>query len=93
MTRKEKIELLNRLLEIEEKNDIGNLTRAERGEFQQWVKALEQELNTEHWINDKCSACGKGIEDLIVSPEWYRNEEPNFCPFCGVPVDSQEGKE
>lgn len=43
MTREEKINLLNKLLEIEEKNDIGNLTRAERGEFQQWVKALEQE--------------------------------------------------
>ena len=35
------------------------------------------------WIDDKCSVCGKGIEDLIASPEWYRNEEPNFCPFCG----------
>jgi hypothetical protein len=43
MTREEKIELLNRLLEVEEKNDIGNLTRAERREFQQWVEALEQE--------------------------------------------------
>lgn len=43
MTREEKINLLNGLLEYEEKNDIGNLTRAERGEFQQWVKALEQE--------------------------------------------------
>ncbi len=44
MTREEKINLLNKLLEIEEKNDIGNLTRAERGEFQQWVnKTLEQE--------------------------------------------------
>ena len=44
MTREEKVNLLNTLLEIEEKNDIGNLTRAERGEFQQWVnKFLEQE--------------------------------------------------
>ena len=44
MTREEKIELLNKLLEIEGKNDIGNLTRAERGEFQQWINdAIEQE--------------------------------------------------
>lgn len=43
MTKAEKIELLDKLLEIEEKNDIGNLTRAERGEFQRWVKGLEQE--------------------------------------------------
>lgn len=43
MTREEKVNLLNELLEIEEKNDIGNLTTAERREFQQWVEALEQE--------------------------------------------------
>lgn len=43
MTREEKINLLNKLLEIEEKLDIGNLTRAEKGEFRQWVETLEQE--------------------------------------------------
>lgn len=43
------------------------------------------------WIDDKRSVCGKGIEDLISSPEWYRNEEPNYCPFCGLKlVDSKE---
>lgn len=47
-----------------------------------------------HWIDDKCSVCGKGTEDLISSLEWYRNEEPNFCPFCGVNlVDSQESED
>ena len=44
MTREEKSNLLNELLKYEENNDIGNLTRAERREFQQWIsKALEQE--------------------------------------------------
>ena len=43
MTREEKLELLNRLLEIEEKNDIGNLTRTDRREFQEWARTLEQE--------------------------------------------------
>ena len=43
MTREEKVNLLNTLLEIEEKNDIGNLTRTDRREFQQWVEDLEQE--------------------------------------------------
>lgn len=52
------------------------------------------EPKTGHWIDDKCSACGKGIEDLIASPEWYRNEKPNFCPFCGLKlVDSQESED
>ena len=43
MTREEKVNLLNELLEIEEKNDIGNLTSTDRREFQQWVEDLEQE--------------------------------------------------
>ena len=39
-----------------------------------------------YWINDRCSECGKGIDDLIDSREWYENELPNFCPFCGIPI-------
>lgn len=39
---------------------------------------------TGYWIDDKCSVCGKGTEDLISSSEWYKNEEPKFCPFCGI---------
>ena len=50
--------------------------------------------NIGYWIDDHCSVCGKGIEDLIDSHEWYRNEEPNFCPFCGVKlIDLQESEE
>ena len=52
------------------------------------------EQKTGRWIDDKCSVCGKGTEDLISSREWYRNEEPNFCPFCGLKlVDPQESEE
>ena len=36
------------------------------------------------WIDNKCSVCGKGIENLIESREWYENEKPNYCPFCGI---------
>ena len=42
---------------------------------------------TGQWIDDKCSVCGKGIENLIDSREWYRNEEPKFCPFCGIKME------
>lgn len=42
------------------------------------------------WIDNKCSICGKGIEDLISSSEWYINEEPNFCPFCGIKMEVEE---
>ena len=47
-------------------------------------KLVSQEPKTGRWIDDKCSVCGKGTEDLISSREWYKNEEPNFCPFCGA---------
>ena len=53
----------------------------------------KQKTKTGHWIDDKCSVCGKGIENLIDSREWYRNEQPNFCPFCGLKLaDSQESE-
>lgn len=56
------------------------------------ITPLEPKIG--HWIDDKCSVCGKGIEDLIDSREWYRNEEPKFCPFCGIKlIDSQVGDE
>ena len=40
LTEEEKVNLLKELLEIEEKNDIGNLTSKARREFQQWVEDL-----------------------------------------------------
>lgn len=60
------------------------------GDYEIVKKYEEQEPKTGRWIDDKCSVCGKGIEDLISSPEWYRNEEPNFCPFCGVKIESED---
>ena len=55
-------------------------------------KGCEYFSEVGRWIDDKCSICGKGTEDLISSREWYRNEEPNFCPFCGVKIESQESE-
>ncbi len=60
MTRIEKMELLNKLLELEEKNDIGNLTSSDRAEFQMWVKgALEQESCENKEIYNKGYADGQ----------------------------------
>ena len=50
------------------------------------LPSVTPQQKTEHWIDDKCSACGKGIEDLIESSEWYRNESPKYCPFCGTKI-------
>ena len=73
MTREEKINFLNELLDYEEKNDIGLLTRVERREFQQWIsEALEQKS-----ILDKIRA---EIEDL---DRFYDNDyfSTNNCPM------------
>ena len=57
-------------------------------------KVIMPQPKTGQWIEDKCSACGKGVEDLIESSEWYRNENPKYCPFCGLKlVNSQESEE
>lgn len=59
------------------------------------IKSESEELTIKpqqkigRWIDDKCSICGKGIEDLIESYEWYRAEDPNFCPFCGVKLQAE----
>ena len=66
MTRQEKINLVEELLKLEEKNDIGNLTRAERAEFQEWVRNREQK------------AYERGFDDVEVGTydvedhEWER---------------------
>lgn len=60
MTREEKTNLLKELLNYEENNDIGNLTRAERREFQQWVEELEQEP-----VLDKVKQAREEIENEI----------------------------
>lgn len=57
------------------------------GDYEKETAAmLIEAFKNSKWIDNKCSACGKGIEDLIDSREWYENEKPNYCPFCGKPV-------
>ncbi len=93
MTRQKKVNLLNELLEIEEKNDIGNLTSTDRREFQQWVEELEQEPKRQigKWLSDleifgygkddyHCSVCGRGIH--LNRPAEYLTDYP-FC-HCGT---------
>lgn len=56
-----------------------NLLRTVAVEFPEPPKEDDAE-----WIDNKCSVCGKGIENLIESSEWYENEKPNYYPFCGI---------
>jgi rubrerythrin len=88
MTREEKINLLNKLLEIEEKLDIGNLTRAEKGEFRQWVETLRQKPRTGKWI-EHFDEIGKWYECDQCHTDW--GGAVNFCPNCGAKMAEQEG--
>lgn len=53
MTREEKIALLDELLKIEERNDIGTLTSKERAEFQEWVRVDFEKIRSD--IDDAIS--------------------------------------
>ena len=69
MTREEKVNLLNELLEIEEKNDIGNLTTTDRREFQQWVEDLETvPTNLQDWLStfntESATECFTAVQRL-----------------------------
>ena len=55
-----------------------------------YYDAMQRLVKSAEWVDDKCSACGKGIEDLIESSEWYRNESPKYCPFCGLKIAEVE---
>jgi len=95
MTREEKSNLLNELLEYEENNDIGNLTRAERQEFQQWIsKALEHDPKTGHWIwtledwnKWECSECG-----FTKRTDTHVDIGYQYCPKCGCYMESEVGQ-
>lgn len=99
MTREEKVNLLNVLLEIEEKNDIGNLTSTDRREFQQWVEDLEQEPKTGRWVIKAegfppepitvCSECGFD-KDYSIRPKYFHRIK--YCPNCGAKMESEDKK-
>ena len=62
---------------------VKNLTIVPLDTVLEWYSESKHLGNAE-WADNKCSNCGKGIEDLIYSREWYENEKPNYCPFCGT---------
>ena len=53
---------------------------------------IEADKESAEWVDDKCSVCGKGIEDLIESSDWYWNENPKYCPFCGIKIQPYKGR-
>ena len=101
ISRQAVLDKLNRLIEVErlQGTDEMGYGRERVSAYECMIHSIESEYlypniqpqpKTGHWIDDKCSVCGKGIEDLVDSREWYRNEEPNFCPFCGIKLVEQQ---
>ena len=62
----------------------------EHARNQGYYDAMQRLVKSAEWVDDKCSSCGKGIEDLIESSEWYWNESPKYCPFCGIKIAEVE---
>jgi rubrerythrin len=67
-----------------------NASALEKAYNSGYYDAMQRLVKSAEWVDDKCSACGKGIEDLIESSEWYRNESPKYCPFCGLKIAEVE---
>ena len=44
---------------------------------------------TERTITADCSNCESSFE-LFYSEEFVSDETPNFCPFCGEPIEDLE---
>lgn len=39
------------------------------------------------WKQEKCTNCGKSLEDLFEGEFYYDCEEIHFCPNCGAQMD------
>ena len=93
--RKEKIiELLEKLLDMEEKQNIGGLTAQERKEFQQEVKkTMNKQVPQSPVTNDEegkirvyCPRCGNDLGSV----NWLNYfGQPSYCDECGQLVDKK----
>lgn len=59
--------------------------------IREWMKIIaEQELKTGHWINHKdehqCSRCH---ETVIADPNVWEEYSYDYCPNCGVKMESE----
>lgn len=76
MTKERAKELLNKLLELEEKNNIGNLTTRERREFQSIV---------EDWVDETCMHVEAPQGVLVV-------EKCDATDFTSVMISLDKGE-
>lgn len=93
--KKEKIfELIEKLMDMEEKQNIGSLTAQERNEFQQEVKKTMNKQVPQNPVSDgsdesdyvRCPACGK-ILGSNESLSYFG--QPSYCDECGQLLDKK----
>lgn len=41
------------------------------------------------WEHDRCTECGKSLEDLFSGEFYYDAEEVKFCPNCGAKMEGE----
>ena len=41
------------------------------------------------WEHDRCTECGKSLEDLFSGEFYYDDEEVKFCPNCGAKMEGE----
>lgn len=42
------------------------------------------------WEHNRCTECGKSLDDLFSGDFYYDDEELKFCPNCGAKMDGGE---
>ncbi len=87
-TTEEKMELLNELLKLEETNDIGNLTRSDRAEFQMWVKEMLEQASCKEAQEEPCEDCISREEVKAFYADWYGygyRENTFYKHLCNMP--------
>ena len=41
------------------------------------------------WEHNRCTECGKSLDDLFSGDFYYDEEEMKFCPNCGAKMDGE----
>lgn len=41
------------------------------------------------WEHNRCTECGKSLDDLFSGDFYYDDEEVKFCPNCGAKMEGE----
>lgn len=52
-----------------------------------YIRANQQKHGK--WEHDRCTECGKSLDDLFSGEFYYDEEELKFCPNCGAKMGGE----